>query len=149
MVVTIQRLHRQNTQHTYLNFVNILSLSCAGDAISGAVVRFVNAVAAAVVKLRPAYASVRIDTLAYQETLKPPSTTAPAENVTIRICPFTADFHLPFTDKENKGISDAFQVRESFMLFEVISSEKCLTPVDAGSYCSYNVEWRKSLFRFL
>lgn len=81
-----------------------------GGAISGAVVRFVNGIASAVATNRPEFASVRIDTLAYDETLTPPTKTAPAQNVTIRICPIHADFHVPFTDELNKQQEAAFRV---------------------------------------
>ena len=81
-----------------------------GGAISGAVVRFVNGVADSVAKSRPEYAAVRIDTLAYEETLTPPAKTAPRKNVTIRVCPIDADFHVPFTDDLNKSQATAFEV---------------------------------------
>ncbi len=72
-------------------------------------VRFVNGVAAQVAKDRPEYAGVRIDTLAYEETLTPPKITAPLRNVTIRVCPIDADFHVPFTDPLNKLQAAAFK----------------------------------------
>ena len=69
-----------------------------------------NAIAKEVAASRPEYAGVRIDTLAYEETLLPPTKTAPAANVTIRVCPIDADFHVPFTDERNANPAQAFKV---------------------------------------
>ena len=79
--------------------------------------RFVNGVAESVAKNRPEYAGVHIDTLAYEETLKPPSKTAPLKNVNIRVCPIDADFHVPFTDKLNESQAKKFKVSLSSKVF--------------------------------
>lgn len=56
---------------------------------SGALLRFVNAVAGAIEKEHP---HVWVSTLAYQETFAPPKKTRPAPNVVIQLC---TDSHAP------------------------------------------------------
>ncbi len=69
-------------------------------AASGVVLRFVNAVADAIVKDHP---NVRIDTLAYQWTEKPPTKVRPRKNVRIRLAPIYACFSHPLDGcDENK-----------------------------------------------
>ena len=69
------------------------SCECAGcravieeeGATSGLYLRFANAVAEAVEKVHP---RVRVDTFAYQFTVKPPKKTRPRDNVVVRLCSF-------------------------------------------------------------
>jgi hypothetical protein len=63
-----------------------------GDAWSGPLLRFVNAIAAAVAKEFPDKA---IDTLAYQYTRKPPAKTKPLDNVIVRLCSIECCFAHP------------------------------------------------------
>ncbi|HUZ47496.1 MAG TPA: DUF4838 domain-containing protein [Terriglobia bacterium] len=66
-----------------------------GGAHSGPVLRFVNAVAAAVA---PKYPGKLIDTLAYSYTQTAPSKTRPLPNVRIRMCPIGACEAHPYED---------------------------------------------------
>ena len=59
---------------------------------SASLIRFVNAVAA---DIEPDYPRVRIDTLAYQYTRKPPRTLRPRQNVIIRLCSIECCFAHP------------------------------------------------------
>lgn len=68
---------------------------------AGALLRFVNAIAAEVEKGHP---DKLIDTLAYQWTEKPPRITAPRANVRVRLAPISNCFAHPCdTCPENKG----------------------------------------------
>src|SRR5439155_356029 len=59
---------------------------------AGSLLKFVNAVAAAIEKDHP---NVRIDTLAYQYTRKPPKTIRPRPNVIVRLCSIECCFAHP------------------------------------------------------
>lgn len=63
-----------------------------GEAWSGPLLRFVNAIAAALAKEFPDKA---IDTLAYQYTRKPPAKTKPLESVIVRLCSIECCFAHP------------------------------------------------------
>jgi len=68
---------------------------------SGALLRFVNAIAAEVSKKYP---DKLIDTLAYQYTEKPPKVTRPGSNVRVRLCPiFACEFHPYEKCEQNAG----------------------------------------------
>ncbi len=64
-------------------------------SMAGAMLRFVNSVAAAVEKEFP---HVTIDTLAYQWTRKPPRKTVPRPNVCVRLCSIECCFVHPLRD---------------------------------------------------
>ncbi len=67
----------------------------------GSLLKFVNAVAVAIEKDHP---KVRIDTLAYQYTRKPPKTIRPHRNVIIRLCSIECCFSHPLeTCSEEKN----------------------------------------------
>ena len=59
---------------------------------AGSLLKFVNAVAEAIEKDHP---NVRIDTLAYQYTRKPPKTIRPRRNVIVRLCSIECCFSHP------------------------------------------------------
>ncbi|HLH54201.1 MAG TPA: DUF4838 domain-containing protein [Verrucomicrobiae bacterium] len=59
---------------------------------AASLIRFVNAIAQ---DIKPDYPRVRIDTLAYQYTRKPPKTVRPRENVIIRLCSIECCFAHP------------------------------------------------------
>ena len=61
---------------------------------AGTLIRFVNAVAARVEKIRP---GLTCETLAYQYTRKPPKKTRPAKNVAICFCNIECDHSLPLS----------------------------------------------------
>jgi len=69
---------------------------------SGAMLRFVNAIAAEVAKRHP---DKLIDTLAYSYTEAPPKLTKPAENVRVRLCPiFACESHPYEKCPQNAGV---------------------------------------------
>ncbi|UCG17126.1 MAG: DUF4838 domain-containing protein [Phycisphaerales bacterium] len=70
---------------------------------SGAMLRFVNAVAAEVEKEFP---HVAISTLAYQYTRKPPRLVRPRPNVIVRLCSIECSFSKPLSDERNRAFRD-------------------------------------------
>jgi hypothetical protein len=66
---------------------------------SGALLRFVNAVAA---DIEAEFPHVTIDTLAYQYTRRPPRLTRPRPNVMVRLCSIECSFSRPLDDPRNK-----------------------------------------------
>lgn len=73
---------------------------------AGSLLTFVNAIAAAIEKDHP---NVRIDTLAYQYTRKPPKNLRPNKNVIVRLCSIECCFAHPFdgcSAKENARFVD-------------------------------------------
>ena len=64
----------------------------AEESPAGSLLKFVNAVAEAIEKDHP---NVRIDTLAYQYTRKPPKTIRPRSNVIVRLCSIECCFAHP------------------------------------------------------
>jgi len=70
---------------------------------SGSLLRFVNAVAAAI---EPEFPDVAIDTLAYQYTRKPPLLARPRPSVIVRLCSIECSFARPLDDPKNKAFFD-------------------------------------------
>ncbi len=66
---------------------------------AGALLRFVNAVAA---DIESEFPNVAIDTLAYQYTRKPPRLVRPRPNVIVRLCSIECAFARPLDDPRNK-----------------------------------------------
>lgn len=73
----------QNDADGYCSCPDCLKIIAEEGAPSGAMLRFVNAVAE---KVREKYPHVLLITEAYRYSLKPPKLTRPAENVVVRIC---------------------------------------------------------------
>jgi len=71
------------------------SLDDAEGSPAASLLRFVNAIAEAIEKEHP---NVRIDTLAYQYTRKPPKTLRPRKNVIVRLCSIECCFAHPFNE---------------------------------------------------
>jgi len=65
---------------------------------AGSLLRFVNAVAAAI---EPDFPQVAIDTLAYQYSRKPPRLARPRPNVIVRLCSIEGSFARPLDDPAN------------------------------------------------
>ena len=65
---------------------------------SGTIVRFVNAVAAA---LESDFPDALIETFAYMHSRKPPARTRPRDNVLIRVCAIEADYGRPLRDRRS------------------------------------------------
>jgi hypothetical protein len=75
-----------------------------GEAWSGPLLRFVDAIAAALAKEFPKKA---IDTLAYQYTRKPPSKVKPAPNVIVRLCSIECCFAHPLDSADTLDAANA------------------------------------------
>lgn len=67
---------------------------------AGSLLEFVNEVAAEVHKVFP---KVEVDTLAYQNTRKPPRHVRPGPGVAVRLCSIECDFARPMTDPANRA----------------------------------------------
>jgi hypothetical protein len=83
------------------------TLDEAEGSPAGSLLKFVNAIAGAIEKEHP---NVRIDTLAYQYTRKPPRTIRPHANVIMRLCSIECCFAHPFdrcpTDENRRFVKD-------------------------------------------
>ena len=71
-------------------------------AASGLYLRFANAVAEAVERVHP---HVKVDTFAYQFTVRPPNRTRPRHNVVVRLCAFGSAVNEPY---ETGRLEDGF-----------------------------------------
>jgi hypothetical protein len=70
---------------------------------SGAMIRFVNAVAQ---RLESKYPKVMFDTFAYQYTRKAPKLARPRKNVIVRLCSIECDFGRPLDAPTNKAFAE-------------------------------------------
>jgi hypothetical protein len=70
---------------------------------AGLMLRFVNAVAAAIEQEFP---HVAISTLAYQYTRKPPKHVKPRDNVIVRLCSIECSFSRPLSHERNQAFRD-------------------------------------------
>lgn len=82
----------QNDWHGWCQCARCREAAEAEGGVSGPLVGFVNAVADRVGKVRP---DVAIDTLAYQQSRKPPRTVRPRPNVIVRLCSIECSFAKP------------------------------------------------------
>jgi len=82
----------QNDWHNYCTCKNCRAAAKEEGSQSGPLLRFVNAIAAAIAKEHP---NAVIDTLAYQYTRKPPRITKPLPNVIVRLCSIECCFSHP------------------------------------------------------
>lgn len=82
----------QNDTFNYCQCPDCKSLDDAEGTPCASLLRFVNQVAEAIEKEHP---NVRIDTLAYQYTRKPPKTIRPRRNVIVRLCSIECCFAHP------------------------------------------------------
>ena len=96
----------QNDTINYCQCEPCKGLDDAEGSPAGSMIRFVNAVAEAI---EPAHPNVRIDTLAYQYTRKPPWTLRPRRNVIVRLCSIECCFAHPLENcpsEENRRFRD-------------------------------------------
>jgi len=77
----------------YCECANCKAIDDAEDTHAGTLIRFVNAVAEAIEK---DYPNVKISTLAYLGTFKPPKTIRPRQNVAIQLCTDSHSWSEPF-----------------------------------------------------
>ncbi len=82
----------QNDTFHYCQCPACKGLDDAEGTPMGSFLRFVNTIADVVARVRP---EVKVDTLAYQYTRKPPKTLRPAPNVIIRLCSIECCFAHP------------------------------------------------------
>ncbi len=96
----------QNDTINYCQCDRCKALDDAEGSPSASLIKFVNAIAADVERNHP---NIRIDTLAYQYTRKPPKTLRPRKNVIIRLCSIECCFAHSFescSSAENKRFRD-------------------------------------------
>ena len=96
----------QNDTFNYCQCDQCKALDGAEGSPAASMIRFVNAVAEAIEKEHP---NVRIDTLAYQYTRKPPKTLRPRKNVIVRLCSIECCFAHPLDScpsEENRRFRD-------------------------------------------
>jgi len=82
----------QNDTFNYCQCPDCKGLDDAEKSPAASLLRFVNAIAE---DLEPDYPRIRIDTLAYQYTRKPPRTIRPHRNVVVRLCSIECCFAHP------------------------------------------------------
>ncbi|MBU6402589.1 MAG: DUF4838 domain-containing protein, partial [Verrucomicrobia bacterium] len=82
----------QNDTFNYCQCEQCQALDDAEGSHAATLLRFVNAIAA---NLEPDYPNIRIDTLAYQYTRRPPKTIRPRRNVIVRLCSIECCFAHP------------------------------------------------------
>jgi hypothetical protein len=80
----------QNDNESYCHCPKCAAIAAEEGSQAGPVIRFVNAIADEVAKVRP---DVLIDTLAYNYTQEPPKLTKPRPNVRVRLCVFDCVYH--------------------------------------------------------
>ena len=91
----------QNDNQRYCTCEKCAAVDAEEESHAGTMIRFVNAVAAAVER---EYPDKVIETLAYQYTRKPPKLTRPRKNVMICLCTIECDYAHPIAtgaDKQN------------------------------------------------
>ncbi len=96
----------QNDTINYCQCEQCKALDDAEGSPAASLLKFVNAVAEAV---EPDHPNVRIDTLAYQYTRKPPKTIRPRRNVIVRLCSIECCFAHPLETcpaQENRRFRD-------------------------------------------
>ena len=98
------------------------------DSHMGTLIRFVNAIADEVKKEFP---DIMVDTLAYQQSRKPPKLTVPRDNVIIRLCSIECCFNHSFDDPncstEDKNCRENIKFRQEI--------------VDWNKICNYLYIW--------
>jgi len=93
----------QNDTGYWCQCPNCKALDDAEGSPSASIIKFVNTIAEAIEK---EYPNIRIETLAYQYSRKPPKTLKPHRNVIIRLCTIECCFGHPLTScssEENKS----------------------------------------------
>jgi len=93
----------QNDNANHCQCEKCQAIDTAEGSPSGTLLRFVNAVAAAI---EDEFPQVQVSTLAYQYTRHPPRLTRPRANVTIRLCTIECSFARPLTDPVNAAFRD-------------------------------------------
>ena len=93
----------QNDNQNYSRSAGDMSIIEREGSPSGALLHFVNQVAADIEKVYPDFL---VETLAYQYTRKPPRTLRPRQNVVIRLCSIEANFSQPLNSDANAAFRD-------------------------------------------
>jgi hypothetical protein len=105
----------QNDTFNYCTCEKCKALDDAEGSPAATLLQFVNAIAEAI---EPEHPKVRIDTLAYQYTRKPPKTIRPRKNVIVRLCSIECCFAHPLETcptRENR------RFREDIMAWEPVA----------------------------
>lgn len=93
----------QNDWHGWCTCAACEAATREEGSVSGPLIRFVNQVAERVGKVRP---DVAIDTLAYQQSRKPPLHVRPLPNVIVRLCSIECSFARPLTSEANRAFAE-------------------------------------------
>ncbi|MDW8122453.1 MAG: DUF4838 domain-containing protein [Armatimonadota bacterium] len=96
----------QNDTGNWCQCPDCKALDDAEESPAASVIKFVNTIAQAI---EDEYPHIRIETLAYQYTRKPPKTLRPRKNVVIRLCSIECCFAHPLADcpsEENRRFRD-------------------------------------------
>lgn len=95
----------QNDNDNYCRSEGDMAIIEREGAPSGALIDFVNKVAADVEAVDPSFL---VETLAYEYSVKPPKTVKPRHNVIIRICPI-GDIARPIDSADNQKLRDIIE----------------------------------------
>ncbi len=118
--MSIERVHQWIKDHPEATIISVSqndtfnncqchqckAIDDAEGSPAGSLMKFVNAIAESIEKDHP---NVRIDTLAYQYTRKPPKTIRPRKNVIIRLCSIECCFSHPLEtcpEEKNRRFRD-------------------------------------------
>jgi hypothetical protein len=93
----------QNDNQAYCQCADCRKVAAEEGSESGAMLRFVNAIADDIAQSHP---RIAIDTLAYQYTRRPPKLTKPRDNVIVRLCSYECSYAQPYTDPINQAFAD-------------------------------------------
>ncbi len=93
----------QNDWDNHCLCANCRALEEQDGSPAGPLLRFVNAVAAAIAE---DYPDVAVDTLAYQYTRRPPTGVTPLPNVIVRLCSIECSFLQPLASEVNASFGD-------------------------------------------
>ena len=93
----------QNDCHGFCTCKKCRQIAEEEGSLSGLLIRFVNKVAEEIEKEFP---DVFVETLAYQDTRKPPAYVQPRRNVVVRLCTIECSFVHPLTDGQNQSFYD-------------------------------------------
>ena len=93
----------QNDNVNYCQCEKCRQIDAEEGSPSGAMLRFVNAVAA---RLEPQYPEVMFDTFAYQYTRQAPRLARPRNNLIIRLCSIECDFGRPLSAATNQAFAE-------------------------------------------
>lgn len=104
----------QNDNSNYCRDPASMKLAKAEGSQSGPLLKFVNQVAERIHREHP---DIKIETLAYLHTEKPPKTIRPAKNVIVRLAPIASDYGHPLDSAWNQ------ETRENLLAWAKVAPE--------------------------